>query len=747
MYKRRHAAQATRVSRPEQRSPRAGGVLRRGVRDGCDGVLMIRRALAVSLCAVAVLGGFAAPGLASQGSQPPSGFAALPAPSANSVWIQTVNSSTQPLDPSSSALVSTLVGMVNSEIASGSGPWINTTSYSVPVYTVPAGQPLVPVILNRTQPFAATLKASFAAGVPIPPGAQPAAGTDEHMVVYQPSSDTMWEFWKMSDATGTWTCQWGGTMHNVSTNPGYFTSPNSGWGATATSLPLVDGLITPSELQAGAIDHALAIALPSTRAKQWAFPAQRTDGTNTSANSIPEGARFRLDPTLNLASLNLPPATLALAEAAQQYGIIVRDTAGVVTFYAQDPTPTGSNPYPQLFGNVTPRQVLTSFPWSHLQLLQMTLVAPGTSPPSDGSPPVISGTATQGQSLSVSPGTSSGSPAPSFSYQWQDCDTSGQNCTTIPGATASTYTLGPGDVGSTIDVVVTATNRGGTATGVSAPTAVVTSTGSAPGNISPPVISGKAAQGQSLSVSPGTWSGSPAPSFSYQWQDCDGSGQNCTTIPGATVSTYTLGPGDVGSTIDVVVTATNSAGATTVVSAPTAVVASTGSAPADISPPTIAGTPSQGQTLTASSGAWNGVPAPAFSYQWSDCDQSGQNCAAISGATGTTYALGRTDVGSTLEVTVTATNSGGASQANSAPTATVTGSPTNTAPPTITGTASQGQGLTVSPGTWSGTPAPSFSSSGRIAMAAVRTAPRFPARPCRPTRWGRVTSARRSTWS
>jgi hypothetical protein len=65
-----------------------------------------------------------------------------------------------------------------------------------------------------------------------------------------------------------------------------------------------------------------------------------------------------------------------MAEAAQRYGIVVRDTAGNVTFYAQDPTPTGTNPYlgPKgYFEGTYPFKLLASFPWSHLQLLNMEL--------------------------------------------------------------------------------------------------------------------------------------------------------------------------------------------------------------------------------------------------------------------------------------------------------------------------------------------------------------------------------------
>jgi hypothetical protein len=302
-------------------------------------------------------------------TQPPSAMQALPAFSSSSIWTSRVDGLTTSIDPSSSALVSRLGAMVASEIPNKSGPWINTTQYSVPVYTVPAGQPLVTVTLDKTQPYAMPLKSSFGAGVPIPAGAQAAAGRDQHMVIWQPSSDTMWEFWHMRQLSDGWHADWGGTMRNVSTNPGYFNGTQWSWGASATSLPLVGGLITPAELAAGHIDHALAIALPQTRAKSWTLPAQRTDGFVTASDSIPEGARFRLDPSLDLTSMNLPRLTLILAQAAQRYGIIVRDKSGVVTFYAQDPTPTGTNPYPALFGTPWPSGPLATFPWSKLQLL------------------------------------------------------------------------------------------------------------------------------------------------------------------------------------------------------------------------------------------------------------------------------------------------------------------------------------------------------------------------------------------
>ena len=102
----------------------------------------------------------------------------------------------------------------------------------------------------------------------------------------------------------------------------------------------------------------------------------------------------------------------------------------------------------------------------------------GGGGPTNSQPPSISGSPVEAQMLSANPGTWSGTP--SFTYQWQDCK--GTTCTPITGATASTYTLLSADVGSSVDVVVTAAITGASTTATSASTAVVTS---APGPLTP----------------------------------------------------------------------------------------------------------------------------------------------------------------------------------------------------------------------------------------------------------------------
>jgi hypothetical protein len=283
------------------------------------------------------------------------------------------------LDLSDATLSGELRDQAQAEIADRTGPWIDTTSYSTPLYRVPAGQPAVAVKLDKGS-WATGLQAALAA-VPIPANAAPAAGTDGHMTIWQPSTDKLWEFWHAKHLADGWHADFGGAIENVSQSPGYYTTTSwagadSNWGATATSLPVAGGLMTIAELQAGQINHALAISIPAGRAGYYSWPAQRTDGNSTDPQAIPEGARFRLDPSLDVNSLKLTSVGRMIARAAQQYGLVVRDQTGhAIDFYAEDPKSFGSNPYPTLFGGKYANEVLAGFPWDRLHLLKMSLTA------------------------------------------------------------------------------------------------------------------------------------------------------------------------------------------------------------------------------------------------------------------------------------------------------------------------------------------------------------------------------------
>jgi hypothetical protein len=334
--------------------------------------------LAVSLTAVALVG--AAPAAAScwlvvfctrtTTSAPPPPPPPLPkffAPT--SVWNKALPASAT-LTANSDALVATLKAAVQKY-----GATINTSKYSAPVYIVPAGTKTSRVRLRYPAP--ADLVAALQA-VPLPSGAHPAAGSDGHLVVYQPSTDSMWEFWQLSWTSLGWVASWGGKMTSVMSSSGIF---EDGYGATATGLPLVGGMMSVAELQAGSIDHALSFAMPYP-APPYVWPAQHGDGDGP-ATSVPEGTEFRLPATLNVDALNLPPVTAMIAKAVQRYGMILRSKGGSFAFYGQDPstwTRIGlADPYPALYGTPYPSTLLASFPWSQLQAIQPLGSASATS--------------------------------------------------------------------------------------------------------------------------------------------------------------------------------------------------------------------------------------------------------------------------------------------------------------------------------------------------------------------------------
>jgi hypothetical protein len=338
--------------------------------------------------------------------------------------------------------------------------------------------------------------------------------------------------------------------------------------------------------------------------------------------------------------------------------------------------------------------------------------------------PAVSGSAVEGETLSATAGSWTGSPT-AYGYQWRRCNASGHGCSNISGATTSHYALATSDVGHTMSVMVTATNAGGSSSMGSPVTALVAAVPpppppSAPTNTVPPSISGAVVEeGETLSAGTGAWTGNPT-SYSYQWQDCDVLGEGCSNVAGATASTYKLGAGDVGHTIRVIVTAANAGGATAASSAQTATVVADPppppppppSSPTNTVPPSITGTATEGQKLSADTGAWTGSPT-SYTYQWQDCNASGESCSNIGGATASTYNLLAGDVGHTLRVVVTASNAGGSTPSTSAATATVAAdpppppppaAPTNTALPSVSGSVVEGDTLTASEGSWSGSP-------------------------------------------
>ncbi|HEX4035508.1 MAG TPA: hypothetical protein VHX66_13775, partial [Solirubrobacteraceae bacterium] len=234
---------------------------------------------------------------------------------------------------------------------------------------------------------------------------------------------------------------------------------------------------------------------------------------------------------------------------------------------------------------------------------------------------------------------------------------------------------------------------------------------------SPPVyqsgasLNGDAQQGETLTADAGTWTGTPAPTFSYDWKRCDSS-NSCANIGSGPVtsgdtssSSYQLTNADVGDTIEVLISASNGvsggSGAQTV--GPSATVVPP--VPQEQSPPSVPGTPKQGVPVTADEGTWSNNPS-SFDFLWLTCTSPGSCAPSTGGGAATqTYTPDAADVGNTLEVQVTAHNAGGPGVATSGPSATVVPpDPTVQTAPSVPGTPQQGVPVTADEGTWSNNP-------------------------------------------
>lgn len=336
-----------------------------------------------------------------------------------------------------------------------------------------------------------------------------------------------------------------------------------------------------------------------------------------------------------------------------------------------------------------------------------------SEPPPPAGPstrPVVTGTVRVGQRIT---GTTSGATG----YQWYRCDAGGAHCSSIHGAVKATYTVVAKDLAHTIGLTVKTTGDPMYASLVGpVPASTALASTAQPG------LSGKAVQGQTFTVTPGTWTSSSA-SVTYTWDRCNANGRICAPISGADAATYVPVADDVGHAVVAVATAT-AAGktqvalsvATDAIAAPPVLAATTA--------PAVTGTVEIGRQLTGSTGVWTGTAPITYAFQWYRCDAGGAHCSSVHGATKPTYTLVAADAGKTIGFTVNATDATGAKQPAYAslvgPVAASGAKLASTAQPKAT---TQGQTLTVDAGTWTATPASTTvqwercNANGRICVA------------------------------
>ena len=238
-----------------------------------------------------------------------------------------------------------------------------------------------------------------------------------------------------------------------------------------------------------------------------------------------------------------------------------------IAFYGAGAIISGLDPDASLWFRVRAANTHGVSAWSEVLLLNSTSqFASGQQARPDNQAasgtPVVHGTAQAGEILwadATGIEDGNGLDRVQFRYQWVSGD--GNTDTDIAGATDSGYTLAAADVGRTIKVKVTFTDRGGnTETVTSVATGEVAAAPNNPAT-GQPTITGVALVGETLSVDTSSIAdadGLANATYTYQWVANDGTTD--TDISGATDAVYPLVADDAGQTIKVKVTFTDDAG-------------------------------------------------------------------------------------------------------------------------------------------------------------------------------------------
>lgn len=272
---------------------------------------------------------------------------------ANSPWNQGLSGGAV-VDPNSAAMVA--------RMSRDNAMYANLVEYAIPIFYASGADPRHSVGCSITEwgkcPFDGFQ-------VPIPSGAGPNSGSDGAMVIIDESTRQVFEFWQARNSGGRWTTSWGAVN----------SLDGSGWGgnSTGSGASRLGGVIRVADIAQGMIPHALAVQTDSICAGTFRPPAIKTDGRSSRPDCIPEGARIRLDPALDLGSLGLAPGVLTVARALQDFGAYVVDGGGAplsISFELDQSAGGGSagSVYQQagLHGDYDPMQ---GIPYDRLQVL------------------------------------------------------------------------------------------------------------------------------------------------------------------------------------------------------------------------------------------------------------------------------------------------------------------------------------------------------------------------------------------
>ena len=277
--------------------------------------------LAVAMLAFSAAGGHSAPTIG--------GCPVFPA---NNHWNTPVD--TLPVHPFSNSWVATIGTATKLHPDWGTDP---ADFYGIPYITVAAGEPLVPVCPDKSNPQCAFWDESddgtaTTKSYPIPLSAPveggPSSTGDRHVIAVDTSTCTLYELYRAFPQGGFWNAE-SYVKWNLNSNA----QRPTGWtSADAAGLPIFPGLLRWQEAQGpGEIEHAIRF----TAAQIWGrdavanqfkylWPATHWSGSSTVSTRPPMGARFRLKASYQIPA-SFDPVTQRILRAFKKYGLILAD--------------------------------------------------------------------------------------------------------------------------------------------------------------------------------------------------------------------------------------------------------------------------------------------------------------------------------------------------------------------------------------------------------------------------------------
>jgi hypothetical protein len=193
------------------------------------------------------------------------------------------------------------------------GDW-STDHYGIPWQTVPGSQAGVPMTFMYASesdpgpyPFPASAKVEGGAG----------SGGDMHVLVIDTGTCALYETFASTYQGPGWSCG-SGAKWDLKTGA---LRPDGWTSADAAGLPVLPGLVKVSEVQAGAVNHAIRFTMNSTQ-HAYIHPASHAAG-KVDATLPPMGLRLRLKASVDLSPFTGPSRVILVA--LQQYGLILAD--------------------------------------------------------------------------------------------------------------------------------------------------------------------------------------------------------------------------------------------------------------------------------------------------------------------------------------------------------------------------------------------------------------------------------------